>query len=81
MEYYFTKAAIDPHLADHIVQYLLLAQGYSTFTTSSITDHLRTNLWVMSFFLPFDSEVVGDPDGRGKIIIRSLEGHCFSNLM
>ena len=70
MEYYSTGAAIDPHLADQVVQYLLLAQGDSTFTTSSITDHLRTNLWVMSFFHPFESEVVGYLGGLGKIIIR-----------
>jgi len=71
MEYYSTGAAIDPHLADQLVQYLLLAQGESTFTTSSITNHLRTNLWATSFFLPFESEVIGDPGRLGKIIIRT----------
>ena len=49
MEYYSTGAAIDPHLAEQVVQYLLLAQGESTLTTYSITDHLRTNLWVVLF--------------------------------
>ncbi len=44
LAYYYTGAAIDPHLADQIVPYLLLAQGKSEFTTSRITNHLRTNL-------------------------------------
>jgi RNA 3'-terminal phosphate cyclase (ATP) len=71
MRYYDTSAAFDPHLADQIVQYLVLAQGESTYTTSSITDHLRTNLWATSCFLPFESEVIGDSGRHGTINIRT----------
>jgi RNA 3'-terminal phosphate cyclase (ATP) len=71
MGYYDTSAAIDPHLADQIVQYLVLAQGESTYTTSSITDHLRTSLWATSCFLPFESEVIGDSGRHGMINIRT----------
>ena len=41
---YDSKASLDRHLADMVVPLLSLASGPSTFTTSSITQHLKTNL-------------------------------------
>lgn len=64
-----TGAPIDPHLADQIVIYLALADGESVFVTSRITQHLLTNLWVASKFLPFVHDLVGDLDKPGRIRI------------
>jgi RNA 3'-terminal phosphate cyclase (ATP) len=42
---------IDRHLADQLVLYMALADGYSTFIAESITEHLLTNIWVVEQFL------------------------------
>ncbi len=48
--YYSTDAALDPHMADQIVLYLSMCDKESVFTTSCITEHLITNLWVVGLF-------------------------------
>ncbi|HEY6839104.1 MAG TPA: RNA 3'-terminal phosphate cyclase, partial [Geobacteraceae bacterium] len=55
-----TGAALDPHLADQIVPFLALAPAPSTFTTSRITRHLLTNLWVIDLFHPLRYQIVGE---------------------
>lgn len=65
MDYYRSGACLEPHLADQIVLYLSLARGTSSFTTSSITTHLRTNLWVIEKFIPIEYDL--DPSGRVTI--------------
>lgn len=67
MDYYRSGACLEPHLADQIVLYLSLARGASGFTTSSITTHLRTNLWAIEKFIPIKYDL--DPSGR--VTIRS----------
>lgn len=42
------QAAVDSHLADMLVLPLSLAEGASTYTTSKLTQHLETNLYVVS---------------------------------
>jgi len=42
------QAAVDSHLADMLVLPLSLAEGTSTYTTSKLTQHLQTNLYVVS---------------------------------
>lgn len=44
-------ASVDAHLADQLVLVLALAEGESQFITPEITDHLKTNCWVISQFL------------------------------
>lgn len=43
-------AALDHHLADQLVAPLCLAAGTSQFTVERITDHLKTNSWVVELF-------------------------------
>ncbi len=62
--------ALDPHLADQIIPYLALARGDSEFTTSSITRHLLTNIWVVKQFLDVDVQVEGKEGDAGKIRIK-----------
>ena len=47
LDFHRKSAAFDPHLADQLVLYLSLSREDSSFTTSCITEHLLTNLWVI----------------------------------
>ena len=64
-----TGAALDPHLADQLVPYLALCREESSFTTSAITRHLLTNLWVAALFRPLRATVAGEEGGPGKVTI------------
>jgi RNA 3'-terminal phosphate cyclase (ATP) len=66
-DFHKTSACLDPHLADQLVIYLSLAQKDSTFTTSRITQHLLTNLWVIEKFLKIRYEIDGKMDSEGII--------------
>ncbi len=43
-------ACLDKHLADQILTYLALAPGKSQVTVSEITNHCKTNIWVIEKF-------------------------------
>jgi RNA 3'-terminal phosphate cyclase (ATP) len=62
-----TSASLDPHLTDQIVLYLGLSGENSEFTTSRITQHLLTNLWVIGKFLKVRCEVEGETDSPGTV--------------
>jgi RNA 3'-terminal phosphate cyclase (ATP) len=49
-DYMASEGCIDPHLADQLIPFLALAKGNSGFTTTQITEHLLTNLWVVGLF-------------------------------
>ena len=51
------KAATDEHLADQLVLPAAFADGESTWTTSEVTEHLRTVLWLTNHFVPIDYEI------------------------
>jgi len=63
-------AAVDPHLADQLVLYLAQAKGTSTFSTTVITSHLLTNLWVIEQFLGPLFRVKGNLGEPGEIFCR-----------
>jgi RNA 3'-terminal phosphate cyclase (ATP) len=69
IRYLGTDAAFDPHLPDQIVLYLALCNGESEITTSSITGHLITNLWVIERFLDFRYTIEGERGYPGLIRI------------
>jgi RNA 3'-terminal phosphate cyclase (ATP) len=69
LKYYSTNTALDPHLPDQIVLYLLLCKEQSVFTTSCITQHLMTNLWVIGLFHEFRYSVEGEIGKSGKVRI------------
>lgn len=52
-------APVDKHLADQLIVPLSVADGESHFTTSQITGHLRTNMWVVEQFHQARFEVMG----------------------
>lgn len=49
-----TKATVDNHMADQILPYMALAaeKGQSVIIAPEITDHIKTNIWVIEKFLP-----------------------------
>jgi RNA 3'-terminal phosphate cyclase (ATP) len=66
-------SAIDPHLADQLILPMALAKGESRFTTSQITRHLTTNIWLLQQFLPVRFEIKGAEGERGEIIARNAQ--------
>lgn len=46
-----SEGCLDKHLADQILPYLSLAPGNSQVKVSQITDHCKTNIWVIEKFL------------------------------
>jgi len=62
-------AAVDPHLADQLILPLALAAGPSAFTTSQITQHLLTNIWVVEQFLPVRFQVEGQEGESGRVSV------------
>lgn len=50
-------ACLDKHLADQILPYLVLVKDRSQATVSEITNHLRTNVWVIEKFLEGQFEI------------------------
>lgn len=61
-------AAVDSHLADQLILPMALAKGESRFTTSQITRHLTTNIWLVQEFLPVQFEVNGAENEPGEIV-------------
>jgi RNA 3'-phosphate cyclase len=55
------QGALDPHLADQVVLCMALAEGESAVTVSEVTDHLRTNIWVIEQFVPVKFNLKQDP--------------------
>jgi RNA 3'-terminal phosphate cyclase (ATP) len=47
-------ACLDEHMADQILPYMALAaeDGESRASVAEVTDHCRTNIWVIEKFLP-----------------------------
>ena len=73
LDYYSTGAALDPHMADQIVLYLAMSGEESVFTTSRITEHLITNLWVMQQFYEYRYEVEGEIEKPGVVGINAIQ--------
>jgi RNA 3'-terminal phosphate cyclase (ATP) len=70
LSYLRTKGALDPHLADQIVPWLAFCRGPSEFTTSRVTRHVLTNLWVVRQFMDIDARVEGNEGEAGRVMIR-----------
>ena len=72
LDYYSTGAALDPHMADQIVLYLSMCKEESVFTTSRITEHLMTNVWVMQQFREYRYVIEGDVGMQGVVKIKAI---------
>jgi RNA 3'-terminal phosphate cyclase (ATP) len=56
---------VDSHLADQLLIYAAIAEGPTSFSTSGITEHLRTNSYVISRFI--DREICIGEEGEIKV--------------
>lgn len=61
-----TKACLDKHLADQILPYLALVSKKSNVTVSEITNHCKTNIWVIEKFTQHQNEIPGPGFIKGK---------------
>lgn len=52
-----SNACLDKYLADQILPYLPLTSGKSSVTVSEITNHCKTNIWVIEKFLDGKFEI------------------------
>ncbi|NWG04824.1 MAG: RNA 3'-phosphate cyclase [Syntrophaceae bacterium] len=66
-EYMEGEGCIDPHLADQLVLFMAFAKGNSSLTTTRMTQHLLTNLWVINHFMPVRIEQQGELEKPGRI--------------
>ena len=67
-----SSGAVDPNLADQLVLYMALAQGSSRLSTSRISAHLLTNVWVLEQFLPGPMTVEGDEGEAGTVVVEGV---------
>ncbi len=67
LNYIKSGAALDRHLADQLVLPAALAQGATSFTTSCVTGHLLTGVWVVEQFMGKKFVVEGKEGHPGKI--------------
>ncbi len=67
LSFWRSGACLDRHIADQLVIYLAMANGASSFTTSSISSHLISNLWVISRFCGIESRVEGETGAPGTV--------------
>jgi RNA 3'-terminal phosphate cyclase (ATP) len=58
------------------VPWLAFCQGPSEFTTSRVTRHLLTNLWVVRQFMDIDVQVEGNEGEEGRVVIRPVGRHA-----
>ncbi|MGQ9526111.1 MAG: RNA 3'-terminal phosphate cyclase, partial [Armatimonadota bacterium] len=63
-----SNAAVEPHLADQLVLLAALSGHPSTYTVARVTEHLRTNAWVVQQFLPVVIEVKGELGEPGRLL-------------
>jgi len=69
ISYHSTGAALDSHISDQIVLYLLICKEESVFSISCITEHLMTNLWVIGLFHEYRYSVEGEVESPGRVTI------------
>ncbi len=65
--YLSSEGCIDPHLADQLVPFMALTKGNSSFTTTRMTNHLLTNLWIINHFLEVKVEKQGEIGKPGRV--------------
>ena len=70
--YMESDGCVDPHLADQLVPFMALRKGSSSLTTTRITEHLLTNLWVISHFLDIKILRSGKIGEKGRIDLISM---------
>jgi RNA 3'-phosphate cyclase len=66
-KYLNSEGCIDPYLSDQLIPFMALAKGNPSFTTTQITEHLLTNLWVVENFLKVKILKKGERGEEGRV--------------
>jgi RNA 3'-terminal phosphate cyclase (ATP) len=66
-DYVSSEGCIDPYLTDQLIPFMALAKGNSSFTTTQITEHLLSNLWIIQHFLNVTILKWGERGERGRV--------------
>ncbi len=67
-----TRRAVDSHIADMLVPYVVLAKGVSKIGVTRITSHLETNIWAAKRILDVDIALEGAPGSTGLITVKGI---------
>jgi RNA 3'-terminal phosphate cyclase (ATP) len=70
LEYHDSEAPVDPYLADQMILPMAMTEGESQVTTSRVTQHLLTNVWVVQQFLSLDISIQGELGARGIVVAK-----------
>lgn len=70
LDHHDSKAPVDPYLADQMILPTAMTEGESQVTTSRVTQHLLTNVWVVQQFLSRDISVQGELGARGIVVVK-----------
>jgi RNA 3'-terminal phosphate cyclase (ATP) len=66
VKFHASKACVDSHLADQLLLPIVMCNAEASFTTPEITEHLRTNAWVIEQFLGPRVDI--QPHDRGALV-------------
>jgi RNA 3'-phosphate cyclase len=66
-----SSATLDVHAADQFLPFMALAKGESVFTTRELSDHAKTNIWLVEKFLDVKFKVE-QKDGLEEVRVRSI---------
>lgn len=69
LEFDGAAGAVDPHSADQLLLPLALAPGRSEYTTTAVTDHLRTNINTVRAFLERDIRLEESAELPARVIV------------
>jgi len=69
-----SDGCVDPHLADQLIPFMAMAKEGSAFSTTRVTEHLLTNLWVINHFLKVKTEMKGEKGVPGGLELLSSHG-------
>lgn len=69
LAHHATGAAVDPHLADQLILPMAVARTSSSFTTSEITHHLLTNIWVVEQLTETQFDMEGKKGQMGQVAV------------
>jgi len=72
LAHHYSKGAVEPHLADQVLLPFAAVCEEALYTVSAVTEHLRTNAWVVEQFVPVRVEIHGEPGHPGQVTCRRL---------
>jgi RNA 3'-terminal phosphate cyclase (ATP) len=66
------KAPVDRHMADILIPYMAVAEGYSEISTSDLTLHTMTNIKVAETIAGVKFDIRGEMHGPGRVAVQGI---------